>query len=66
MPRHHKGDRELIRQKLPVPLVEAMRAQAGELGLNLTDYIGYLAASATGVPYTTGDRVPQERLPMTA
>jgi hypothetical protein len=47
-------------------MVEAMKAQADHLGLNFTDYLGELAARATGVPYTTGDRVPQERLPMTA
>lgn len=51
---------------MPLPLVEAMEKQADEWGLNFTDYLGHLAARATGVPYTTGDRVPQERLPMTA
>jgi hypothetical protein len=59
--RPSKGDRALVKAKLPRPLAQAIQNEAARRGMTLTDYLGELASRATGVPYE-----PQERLPISA
>ena len=59
--RPSKGDRELVRAKMPVRLRDAAYQEAARRGMTFTDLLGELLAEATGVPYTT-----QEALDKTA
>lgn len=56
-----KGDREMVRARMPRPLAAALRSEAERRGMTLNDLLGELAARETGVPYN-----PQECLPLTA
>jgi hypothetical protein len=49
--RPSKGERRLVRAKLPVPLAQALQTEAARRGMTVTDFLGELAANATGVPY---------------
>lgn len=40
-----------MRAKLPVPLAQALQTEAARRGMTVTDFLGELAANATGVPY---------------
>lgn len=51
--RPSKGERRLVRAKLPVPLAQALQAEATRRGMTLNDFLGELAANATGVPYSS-------------
>jgi hypothetical protein len=55
--RPSKGERHLVRAKLPVRLAEALHAEAARRGMTLTDLVGEWASRETGVPYS-----PQESL----
>lgn len=55
--RPSKGERELIRARVPVALRRAVDAEAERRGMTLNDFIGELLAEHTGVPYS-----PQEAL----
>lgn len=50
-----------MRALLPVQLAEALHAEAARRGMTLTDLIGEMAATATGVPYSS-----QEALSLSA
>ena len=50
--RPSKGERELIRARVPVALRRAIEAEAERHGMTLNDFIGELLAERTGVPYT--------------
>lgn len=56
--RPSKGQRELVRARLPKPLAAALRAEAQDRGLSINDLIGELVARETGVPYSTPPRLP--------
>ena len=43
--------------KLPLDLAAAFEAKAAERGMSMQDYLGWLAAEITGVPYEV--EVPQ-------
>jgi hypothetical protein len=55
--RPHKGDRGLVRARLPLPLIDAIQAEAARRGMTVNDFIGELAAGATGVPYDQQERL---------
>ena len=50
--RPSKGERELVRARIPIPLRRAAEDRAKALGMTLNDYVGRLLADDTGVPYT--------------
>jgi len=50
--RPSKGEREVVRARLPLPLAAALRDAAQRRGLTVNDFLGRLAEEATGVPYT--------------
>ena len=56
-----KGPREVIFVRVPPQLAAALRERAAATGRTVNDYVGELAAAATGVPYAA-----QVGLPMTA
>lgn len=56
--RPSKGERELVRARLPKPLASALRAEAQERGLSINDFLVSLIEEATG------DRCRQEGLPL--
>jgi predicted DNA binding CopG/RHH family protein len=58
--RPSKGDRAFVNFKLPRPLIAAIKQQAAERGMTITDLVGEALASEVGVPYQ-----PQEGLPLT-
>lgn len=47
--RRSKGQRELLGTRAPVPLAEAARSKAAELGLNVNDYLATLIAHDTNM-----------------
>lgn len=47
--RRSKGQRELLGTRAPVPLAEAARSKAAELGLNVNDYLATLIAQDTNM-----------------
>lgn len=49
--RPSKGDRELVRVRVPVPLANAVRDLAARRGMTINDMLGELLAEQTGVPY---------------
>lgn len=55
--RPSKGERELIRARVPVPLRKALDEEAERRGMTLNDLIGEALADLVGVPYS-----PQEAL----
>lgn len=59
--RPSKGDRRMIRARVPVPMIEAIQEQAARRGMTINDFIGEQLEKATGVPYSH-----QGSLPMTA
>jgi hypothetical protein len=59
--RPSKGERRIVRALLPVRLAEALYDEAARRGMTVTDLLGELASSATGVPY-----INQEALSLSA
>lgn len=59
--RPSKGDREMVRARLPRPLAKALHAEARRRGITVNDFIGELAARELQLPYDE-----QERLPLSA
>jgi uncharacterized protein (DUF1684 family) len=55
--RPHKGDRGVVRARLPLPLLDAVYAEAARRGMTVNDFIGHLAAGATGIPYDHQERL---------
>ena len=47
-----KGEREQVRARVPVPLLDALRAEAARRGMTFNDFIGETLADVVGVPYT--------------
>lgn len=68
MGRRAKGDRELLGTRAPLPLAEAARERAGELGMTVSDYLATLIAQDTGLtrfaPATHTSNPTQLELPI--
>lgn len=64
--RPSKGERQLVRAKVPVQLAEAVhRAAADSPYASLTDYLTAVMADATGrTEYKPAPKVQQEELPL--
>ena len=56
--RPSKGERRLVNFKLPVALLEAMKAHAARRGMTATDLVGELLAAELGLPYQTQEGLP--------
>lgn len=50
--RPSKGEREVVRARLPIALRRAVEERAKTLGMSLNDYVAQLLSADTGVPYT--------------
>ena len=46
-----KGDREQVRARVPVPLLDALKAEAARRGVTFNDFIGETLAEVVGGPY---------------
>lgn len=56
--RPSKGDRAFVNFKLPRPLIAAMKEQAAERGMTITDLVGETLAAEVGVPYQLQEGLP--------
>jgi hypothetical protein len=59
--RKSKGTRKKIAARVPLPLADALAAEAARRGMTITDLLGFLAAREVGMTYQ-----PQEALPISA
>ncbi len=50
MPQRHKGDRLQLVSRTPTPVGEAVRHNAEERGMNVSDYIASILAREVGLP----------------
>ncbi len=51
--RPSKGEREVVRARLPVHLRTALQDEAARRGVTLNDFLGELIAREVGVPYSS-------------
>jgi hypothetical protein len=59
--RPSKGQRRVVRARLPVSLFEALHEEARRRGMTINDLLGEQIAALVGVPYS-----PQEPLSLSA
>lgn len=56
--RPSKGDRTPISARVPIPLYDAAKSHAEQLGMTLNDFLGELLAAEVGVPYQNQEGLP--------
>jgi len=65
MPRASKGDRDIMVARMPREVGDAVRRQAADAGVTLSDYIAALLAREVGRSDLAPPRRLDEELPMT-